>query len=265
VEAFLALERGENYYHNDRPASTSSYQHSLQIYRSLQDPWGTAKALAGLGFIAHHAGNFKEAVEIYSEALNQHRTLGDPRGIANTLVDLGQNTLRQGQVEQGEGYLMEGVALLEHIGDLAGVVRGWFELARYSFWTGEFARSCELTEKASHIFNDLGILDQFIFASIGLGLGLSHSRKYPEAIASSMQGLPLARELDARREIGLAYVILGMAYLGQGNLEQAEDWATRCIKLYRDIHEREELTLGLAILALHQPRDWVNCSKRRFI
>jgi DNA-binding SARP family transcriptional activator/predicted ATPase len=252
VEAFLTLEKGENYFHNDRFAATGCYQHSLQLYRSLQDAWGTAKALAGLGFIAHHAGNFKDAVAIYSEALDLHRTLGDPRGIANTLIDLGQNSLRQGLVEKGEAYIKEGVAVLEQIGDLAGVVRGWFELARYSFWVGEFARSCELTEKASHVFNDLGILDQYTFASIGLGLGLSHAGEYAQANAVALNGLPLAQKLDARREVGLAYVIAGMACLGQGYLEQARDWANRCVNQYQDIQEREELTLGLAILAYAQ-------------
>lgn len=249
VEAFLALEKGDNYYHNDRPASTACYQHSLQIYRSLGDAWGMTKALAGLGFIAHHIGNFKQAVGIYSEALDLHRTLGDPRGIAHTLVDLGQNTLRQGLVEMGEGYIKEGVAVFEQIGDMAGVVRGWFELSRLYFWTGEFARSCEFVIKASHTFNDLGILDLYIFASIGSGLGLSHLRKYSEAIEAVMEGIPLAQELDSRREIGLGYVILGMAYLGQGNFTQARDWALKCVQQYRDLHQREELAMGLAILS----------------
>jgi DNA-binding SARP family transcriptional activator/predicted ATPase len=249
VEAFLALEKGENHFHNDRAAAAGSYQHSLQLYSHFGDAWGTAKALAGLGFIAHHAGNFKQAVEIYSAALDLHRKLGDPRGIAHTLVDLGQNTLRQGLVEMGEGYIKEGVAIFEQIGDMAGVVRGWFELSRLYFWTGEFARSCEFVIKASHTFNDLGILDLYVFARIGSGLGLSHRRKYSEAIEAVMKGIPLAQELDARREIGLGYVILGMAYLGQGNFTQARDWALKCVQQYRDLHQREELALGLAILS----------------
>jgi predicted ATPase/DNA-binding SARP family transcriptional activator len=252
VEAFLALEKGENHFHNDRAAASSCYLHSLEIYRSMKDAWGAAKVLEGLGFITHHAGNFKEAVEFYSAALHFHRTLGDPRGIANTLIGLGQNTLRQGQVEEGEAFIKEGVAVLEQIGDLAGVVRGWFELARYNFWIGEFAKSCELTENASHVFNELGILDQYTFASIGLGLGLSHSGKYAQAHAAALNGLPLAQKLDARREVGLAYVIAGMACLGLGDLLQARNWAIQCVKQYQDIREREELTLGLAILSYSQ-------------
>lgn len=254
VEAFLALEKGENHFHNDRAAAAGSYQHSLQLYSHLGDAWRTANALAGLGFIAHHAGNFKQAVEIYSAALDLHRTLGDPRGIAHTLVDLGQSTLRQGLVEMGEGYIKEGVAIFEQIGDMAGVVRGWFELARLYFWIGEFARSCELTEEASRIFNDLGILDQYIFASLSFGQGLSHLGKYSQAITTEISGIPLAQELGACREIGMAYVILGMAYLGQGDFVQAEEWARKGIQQYRDLHQREELTLALALLIYAQRR-----------
>ena len=154
----------------------------------------------------------------------------------------------------GEGYIKEGVAIFEQIGDMAGVVRGWFELARLYFWIGEFARSCKLTEEASRIFYNLGILDQYIFASLSFGLGLSHLGNYSQAITTEINGIPLAQELDACREIGMAYVILGMAYLGQGDIVQAEEWAHKGIQQYRDLHQREELTLALALLIYAQRR-----------
>jgi DNA-binding SARP family transcriptional activator/predicted ATPase len=248
VEAFLTLEQGNNYFHRNRTAATQCYQHSLHIYRGLGDSWGIAKALSRLGIIAHHAGIFQEAVEIYTECLELHRTLGDPRGIANALIELGQNALRLGQTEQGERYINEGVAVLRQIGDRAGIARGYFELGRYLFWSGDSARCLPLIEESSQIFEDLGMLDKYIFASIGIGLGLSHLGMYTETITRVVKNIPLAQELDARREIGMAYVILGMANLGQGNFEQAENWALKSIKQYRDINQQEELGLALTVL-----------------
>lgn len=252
VEAFLTFEQAENHFHNDRASAAGCYQHSLGMYRSLDDAWGTAKALAGLGFIAHNAGTFQEAVEIYSECLDLHRKLGDPRGIANALIELGQNSLRLGLTEQGERYINEGVTVLQQIGDRSGIARGYFELGRYYFWSGDSARSIQLVDKSSRIFEDLGILDQYIFASIGIGLGLSHLGEYTETITRVVKSIPLAQELDARREIGLAHVILGMAHLGLGDFEQAENWALKSVKQYRDINQQDELSLALAILVYTQ-------------
>ena len=253
VEAFILLEQGNTHFHKDRGAAATCYLKALELYRSLDDSWGSAKTLARMGLLAHHAGNFKEAVQCYSESLELYRASGDPRGIANALIGSGQNSLRLGLTEQGERYIDEGVALLQKIGDRVGVARGYFELARYYFWIGDFTRSVQLNGTAAiPIFEDLGILDQYIFASIGLGLGFSHLGRYSEAISRVVTSLPLAQEQDARREIGLANVILGMAYLGQSDFEEAENWAHKSVKQYRDLNQQEELSLALSILVYTQ-------------
>jgi tetratricopeptide (TPR) repeat protein len=165
-----------------------------------------------------------------------------------TLINLGQNLIRLGNFEKGEQNILEGVSILHQIGDQGGVARGFFELARYYFWVGEFAKSCQYNEKSIPIFYKLGILDQYLFASIGLGLGLSHQGKYTEAIDRVRENLSFAKDLDSRREIGMAYVILGMAYLGQGEFEQAEKSAHISAKQYRNLNQQEELCLALAVL-----------------
>jgi hypothetical protein len=92
------------------------------------------------------------------------------------------------------------------------------------------------------------MLDKYIFASIGIGLGLSHVGQYDETITRVVKNLPLAHKLGARREIGLANVILGMAYLGKKDFEGAESSALKSVKHYREINQREELSLALTIL-----------------
>jgi DNA-binding SARP family transcriptional activator/predicted ATPase len=246
--AFFAFEEGNNRFYKDRSASIDCFQRSLQIYHELDDGWGISTALSRLGLIAHHTGNYQEAVEIYTECLELNRILGAQRSIAITLINLGQNLLRLGSVEQAEDHISEGVAILQQVGNQGGIARGYFELARFYFWIGDFIRSCQYNEKAIPIFNELGMLDQYIFASIGLGLGLSHRGKYFEAINRVVDDLPLAQELDSRREIGLVFVILGMAYLGRSEFEQAENSANRSAQQYRNLNQQEELCLALAVL-----------------
>jgi len=254
VEALILLEQGNTHFHKDRSTAAACYSKALELYRSQDDSWGSAKTLARLGFIAHHAGDFETAVDIYAECLDLNRKLGDPRGIANALIESGQNLLRLGLVKQGEQNINEGVAVLRQIGDQAGVARGYFELCRYYFWSGEFERSCKTNEKSISLFENLGILDFFVLSSIGLGLGLSHLGKYAEAKFEANKGIPVAQELNARREIGLAYVILGMAYLGQMDFEQAEKWAGKSVEQYRKLNQQEELGLALSILVYTQVR-----------
>ena len=69
-----------------------------------------------------------------------------------------------------------------------------------------------------------------------------------EAIAQSQKGLKLAREVDARREIAAAYLILGIAYLGQGDIEQTQAWALKSIAQYQEIDQMDELGWALAVM-----------------
>ncbi len=252
VEAFLALEKGNNHFYNDRAAAADCYQHSLEIYRGLNDTWGIAKVLGRLGLLAHHSGSFEIAVRRYSNCLEHYRSLGDQRGIANTLVELGHNTLRQGQVKFGQEYIEEGIIILQQIGDRAGVARGCLEIGRSCFWAGQFAKGNSSMEKSNPILEELGMRDKLTFSTIGLSLGLSHLGKYSDAITQAMKGLPIAEEIDARREIAMAYLLLSTANLGEKNYQRAQEWAKKSASHYEKIDQKDELAWALALMVFVQ-------------
>jgi len=247
VKAFLTYEIGNNYFHNDRAAATACYQQSLKIYRQQQDAWGTAKTLARLGLVAHHAGSFSDAVQRYSDCLEIYRKLDDPRGVANTLIELGHNSLRQGQYYKGQGYIREGTTILHQIRDRAGVARGYFELGRSYFWSSQFAQSIHLMSQSVPIFEDLGMRDRLVFTAIALSLGFSHLGQYQEAISQVNKSLPLAIEMEASREVAMAYLLLGKACLGLGEYEQALKYLQKSVTDYQEIDQKDEQYWALAL------------------
>jgi DNA-binding SARP family transcriptional activator/predicted ATPase len=241
AEASLTLEQGNIHFYNDCAAAANCYRRSLQIYRRLEDLWGTAKALSRSGLLAHHVGSFEAAVQDYSECLGLYQRLGDPRGIANALIELGHNTLRQGDVSAGQGYIQEGTDILQQIGDRSGVAQGYLQLGRSYFWSGQFAKGAELMMQSVPILEDLGMRDQMVFSITAVSLALSHLGKYSDAINQAEKGLPLAKEIGARREIAMAYLLSGKAYLGQRDFEQTKTWALKSIAQYQEIDQRDEL------------------------
>lgn len=260
MEAFIALERGNIYFNNDRSAATNYYERSLKINRKLGNDWGTAKALARLGSVAHHAGSFEKAVDIYAECLDLNQKLGDPRGIANALIELGHNSLRQGEVETGQEYIQDGISILQQIGDRAGTARGYLELGRSCFWTGEFSKGDSLMMKSIPILEDLGMWERMVFSTTALSLGLSHEGKYEDAISQATKGLSLAKEMNARREIALAHFLIGKAYLGQRKFERSLESLQKSVIRYQKIDQKDELSWALALIffarrGLNQPLD----------
>ena len=248
VEAFIRLEQGNIHFHKDRTAAAERYRRSLQIYRSLEDAWGTAKVLCRLGLLAYHVGSFEEAVQRYSESLDLYREIGDPRGTANAMVELGINMLRQGQVSTGKSYIEEGTVIRQQIGDRAGVARNYLAFGRACFYSGQFAKGNQMLPKSFPILEDLGMRNELIYNILGLSLGLSHNGEYAQAIAQAMKGLPLAKEMDAWHEIGMGYYFLSIAHLGQGDIEQTQTWAFKSIVQWQEIEQRDDLAWALALM-----------------
>jgi hypothetical protein len=58
--------------------------------------------------------------------------------------------------------------------------------------------------------------------------------------------------MDARREIGMAYTILGQAYLGLGEIEQTQTWALKSIAKFQEIDQMDELAWALALMVFVQ-------------
>jgi len=111
---------GNTAQHPDRKAANRFYRESLELYRSIEDDWGAANVLAGLGEIAQQTSNFIDSIASYEESLALFRTLGDPRGAANSLIGLGNSLFRARRMQEGEQCVREMISLYEELGTVQG-------------------------------------------------------------------------------------------------------------------------------------------------
>jgi tetratricopeptide (TPR) repeat protein len=156
--AFLLLELGGALLPTDRLAARRYYEVSLALYEELNDPWRKAQALAGLGMVTHHIGNFQDAMQFYRRSLDLYEQTGDPNAIAGIVIELGHNSLRQGLLEQGESYIRRGCKYYEQTGDRASVADSLLQLSRMYGWSGNFTKGISLSQEAQPIFQELGLL-----------------------------------------------------------------------------------------------------------
>ena len=103
AKAFLLLEMANAVLYTDLNGAYRWYLESLELYRSIEDDWGTANALNGLGEAAVLSGMFSNSIAFYQESLALFRSLGDPRGIAGALTGLGGGLFRIGRPPRGRG------------------------------------------------------------------------------------------------------------------------------------------------------------------
>jgi tetratricopeptide (TPR) repeat protein len=159
---------------------------SLEISDPIQDIRGLADANKAMANILYYRGELEAACGYFERSLALYRELGDLPRTAQGCNNVGDNYRRLGQMDRALEHLNEGLELARRIGDTR-------DEALLLYTTAE-------------LFLDQG--------------------RWEEAIAHLERALPLAQESGAAIVIIEAHRILGSAYQGVGQLEDAR----RCLE-----------------------------------
>ena len=101
----------------DGPATRSLYEESLALFRSVDDPWGTAFALNSLGRLAAIEGRYAAARSLYGESKALFLQVGDKWGRGTVLFGEGFVALRQGAYDDAKALFDEHLSLWREIGN----------------------------------------------------------------------------------------------------------------------------------------------------
>jgi predicted ATPase/DNA-binding SARP family transcriptional activator len=265
-------------------------QESLALCQELGDRWGTARALASLGWVARNMGEYDRAYQLIDESLTVRRALGDQWGVASSLQTLGNVAGRLRRPEEAERLLRESIAAFEVIGDRGAAAAGRGRLGVVLAAQGRFKESLALLREATDLCSDLGFEGERGWWRIWLADGLANlgQREAAQAeaelaladrqqcadergrgytlfvlgeVALTREAYPEARELleeascilraiGNREGVALTQTCLAYAHLGLGGLKQAERQLVEGLELARDIGAGRALNLGLAALAM---------------
>ncbi len=183
------------YLHDRLGASEEALGRALQLFAGLGDRQGEAEALEVLGRVTEGLrGTLSKAHVAYRKAIALYRQLQDGQGLARTMAHLGRSLLDAGDLEEARRVLCEGLALAR--------------------------QHHERISEAKCL--------------MGLGVLAHLEGDSPTAIRRHEETIALAHELgDA---VGAAAVRrhLGMHYLRQGRLDEAEREMRAAYALYRE-------------------------------
>lgn len=99
----------------DRRAQ-KSFEKSLTINQSIDNPLGTARQLNNLGAVALSRGDLAEARQLFQEALLLNQGVGDSAGAAINLANLATAAYKGGDLGRAAGYLEEARLLARQSG-----------------------------------------------------------------------------------------------------------------------------------------------------
>jgi len=97
---------------------------ALAVMRGIDQQWGVARTLLGLGDLARVTGDADGARRRYEEALAILREVNARPEIARCLAGLGRIAMDQGEIAAGRQHLTRSIELSRSIGSRIGTIRG---------------------------------------------------------------------------------------------------------------------------------------------
>ncbi|MCB0063360.1 MAG: tetratricopeptide repeat protein [Caldilineaceae bacterium] len=248
--AFVWLQLGNTLRETDRHRAKLCYNESLACYRATGDAWGTANALAALGWLIQHLGAYDDARQIYQESLALRQTLRDQRGIAGCLRALGGITLYQGNHDEAERLIRRSIAIYGEMDDQAGIAAGLGKLGEALTLLGRAAEAVDPLEESIALYHTLGLQEEEMFAHAVLAHTSIHLGNYAAALHYAQVADSYFRPHHAQRGIAYTMLIQGWAHLGQEALAAADDLLQQSVHIYQSIGQLDELGQAQALLGI---------------
>jgi len=221
------------------------------------DTAAAIRIVAKLGFFWHIADHWTEGRRWLERALAACTTPSLER--ASALSHLGTLAVFLGDYEHGRACAQEAFDLFQQAGDQVGSLGALHGLGRAAHFSGDYPLAMQRYEESLHIQRSIDypwVMSYTIANMVGVAIAQGDLEL---ATSLTNQGL----ERDLRRGDHDAVVTwqgeLGDIALRQGNLTQAQEKFSVCLRWYQQVDETlpiSHLIEGLAGVAagLHQPR-----------
>ena len=235
--------------------SLSQYKQTLSICREIGDRHGEGLTLMDLGYVSWLRQDYSASKNYLEQALTICLSIGDRRTEGLTLLNLGYVDLCLAQYTDATNALEQGLKICREIGDRQKEGWGLSVQGYIADSLGDYAKAGEYFQQSLEIAVELGDRWAKSWRLTDLALVAHHSSDDRAAIEHSQGALLIAQELENRPVQAYAWLVLGHAMAGMGELTRARDAYQNAIRVKKEIDQvlpPLDALAGLARLALAQ-------------
>jgi tetratricopeptide (TPR) repeat protein len=248
INAFVLLQKGRRELLFRYEEARSLFERAQALYRELDDSWGMAYALDGLGASLHGLGAYDEARSVLERSLALRQSFGESRELANVLGLLAATATFQGESEVAERLAREAVALFRDIGDRASLAHGYRRLGVTLFYAAKWGEARPFLEECVAIYQDLGDRRRLPRAVVTLGVSISNSSSFRESRIQVQRALDLAQEVDDQSVMAWALWYWGALAMVDDAYLEARESIQKSVVIHRERGDLGELSYTLSFL-----------------
>jgi predicted ATPase/DNA-binding SARP family transcriptional activator len=246
--AFVLLQKGRRELQFRYKEAHTFFEQALALYQELDDSWGIAYALDGLGNAVFGLGQYDKSGNLYRRSLALRKSFGESRELANLLGLLASTATYQGEIEEAERLAREATTLYQDIGDRASLANGYRRLGVTLFYAAKWPEARPFLEECVAIYRDLGDRRKLPRALVTLGTSLANSNKFEESRVQFQKALTLAQEVGDQSVMAWALWQLGSLALIDDAYQEAQQFNRKSVAIHRERGDLGELSYTLAHL-----------------
>jgi len=211
------------------------FQESLELSREVGDLWGSAYSFSDLGTIAYLLGNYHEARRLHEESLLISRQTGDRRAMMFCLNDSIGVAIALGEYDVGMQSCREALALSREIGHPWGEATALYQMGVIMSYTGEYPQAQALLLESLAAFQEMGDRQQATLPLQHLGYLAYVRKEYTQAQELLQQALSVCREVGYPRGSAAALHGLGKVALATGEIKEARSYLREALATAKGI------------------------------
>lgn len=225
----------------------SEYRSALRPYEDIDDPLGRAHAQWFVASNLYGISDPEPSLRLIDSALATFRSFDDRWGTAAALAGQSFHAELRGDFSALRRHGERSLALFRELGDQWGQLRAMEPLQVHAEVTGDYEQAGRLRRQGLRMAEDLELWPQVSYQLSGLGRAALLSRDYPRAREFHERARRLAvAQSDAFGE-QYAEIGLGMGARRAGDLDAAETHMRRVLEIHRQMgYEPEVPSLILA-------------------
>jgi len=240
-------------FHGNYDKAIEYYQTALQYIIEAGQTWAEASIYHNLGVLYNSLGNFLTALEFQQKALkvaeeNDYQTIK-----ASILITIGKVYIALEEYPNAIRTLKESANIYNQVGNISGLLGVDINLA-------EAYQNINALDSAKYFYQKALDAAQKMNNKSGIGssqFGLAELELLEgnptKAIELATEVLKLRKEIKSDGALAETEILLGRAYLKQGNLEKAELYLSRGLEKANEVDAYIDLNRGYAsIYQLYQ-------------
>ncbi len=215
---------------------------ALKIAEAIPSKIKIEICVSNIGNVYSNLGNFPKALEYYFKALKMVEEMNNRKGTANLFSYIGTAYLNQGDKERAKEYLLKGYRIMERMGDKEGVAYYLGNMGTVYMEKKDTVKAMQYYLRALKINKELGMkgnINPWLnnIASIYESRARIHKEDdsskvcMSNALAYYVEALKNAEEIGQKTEVIRSYLLLGSFYNSGNNLEEAEDYLRKALRL----------------------------------